>query len=81
LREWIRVLKIGGKLVIYCPDEQKYRAHCTKTGQGYNYNHMHETFSLKMVKDIIIQIGNCKIIHEGENIGDYCWEIVAEKAR
>jgi predicted SAM-dependent methyltransferase len=81
LREWIRVLKIGGKLVIYCPDEQKYRAHCTKTGQGYNYNHIHETFSLKMVKDIIIQIGNCKIIHEGENIGDYCWEIVAERAR
>jgi len=81
LREWIRVLKIGGKLIIYCPDEQRYRAHCAKSGQGYNYNHFHENFSLKMVKDILIQIGSCKVIHEGDNIGDYCWEIVAEKTR
>jgi predicted SAM-dependent methyltransferase len=81
LREWIRVLKISGKLIIYCPDEQKYRAYCANKDLAYNHHHIHETFSLKIVKDIIVKIGTCKIIHEGDNIGDYCWEIVAEKTR
>jgi len=81
LREWIRVLKIGGKLIIYCPDEQRYRTHCAKSGQDYNFNHFHDTFSLAMVKAIIVNIGNCKVIHERDNIGDYCWEIVAEKMK
>lgn len=26
--EWLRVLKVGGRLVIYCPDEQIYAEHC-----------------------------------------------------
>jgi len=44
LREWLRVLKPGGHLVILCPDEQRYRRHCETTGHPYNNHHIHGDF-------------------------------------
>jgi SAM-dependent methyltransferase len=58
LREWTRVLKPGGKLIIYCPDEQLYRAYCLKKGQSYNYHHVHADFSLAKVKEIVSRLGS-----------------------
>lgn len=79
LKEWLRVLKKGGKLIIFCPDEQKYREHCRNTGQIYNENHKLENFGLNYVKEILEKLENIKIIHETSLINIYSFEIVIQK--
>jgi len=79
LQEWMRVLKPGGHLIIFCPDEQIYRAHCQRAGQMYNENHKHADFSLQMVKGILQGIGSVKFVHENPLVEVYSWELVAQK--
>ena len=79
LREWLRVLKPGGNLIIFCPDEQIYRAHCQRTGQMYNENHKHADFSLQKIKSTLQKIGGVNFIHENPLVDIYSWELVAQK--
>jgi predicted SAM-dependent methyltransferase len=79
LREWIRVIKPGGKLIIYCPDEQIYREHCRITNQTYNTFHKHDDFSLKKVSCILGEIGKTKTIYENAHTDIYSWDLVVEK--
>ena len=79
LREWMRVLKPSGRLVLFCPDEQRFRAHCARTGQPYNTHHIHAHFSLDYVKDLIRSIGNCRVILENPDVDIYSWDLVVEK--
>lgn len=78
LREWIRVLRSGGSLVLLLPDERKYKAHCEKTGQTYNILHKHENFGVQYVSDCIIQVG-ARIIHVFDDLDEYNFAIVARK--
>lgn len=80
LKEWLRVLKTGGNLIIFCPDEEIYRKHCKKTGQYYNTNHKHADFSLKKIKKILASLDQKKIIHEAPLIDQYSWELVLQKS-
>jgi SAM-dependent methyltransferase len=57
LREWLRVLRVGGNLVLFLPDEQTYRAHCARTGQPYNLAHVHADFGLAFVREKLARIG------------------------
>ena len=78
--EWLRVLKPGGRLIIFCPDEQVYRKHCAATGQPYNEHHVHADFSLAFVKRELAATGiPHTILHENPLIDVYSWEIVVEK--
>lgn len=79
LSEWLRVLKPGGLLIIFCPDEQIYRRHCQKTGQYYNQQHKHADFSLEKVKGILRKMGQSQIIHENPLVDKYSWELVIKK--
>jgi len=83
LREWLRVIKVGGVLVLYGPDEQAYRAHCKKTGQDYNPSHKIDNFGLKYLKSVFEQNfqGTYSIVHEIELIDDYCFDLVVRKLK
>jgi SAM-dependent methyltransferase len=79
LREWLRVLKVGGNLVIYCPDEQVYRKHCDTTGQCHNPHHKLEQFSLQYVEEILGHLFCTETVHRCPLIDVYSWELVAKK--
>ena len=79
LKEWLRVLKPKGFLIIFCPDEQIYRQHCAATGQYYNQCHKHADFSLQKVKTILGKLGQTNIIHEIPLIDKYSWDLVIQK--
>jgi SAM-dependent methyltransferase len=79
LREWLRVLRPGGRLIIFCPDEQVYRRHCAQTGQTYNTHHVHADFSLDKVKGYLERIGGTRLIYENSLVDVYSWDLVCEK--
>ena len=80
LTEWMRVLRPGGRLVIFCPDEPVYRRHCATTGQPYNTHHVHADFSLAYVKRALARAAlPHRVLHECPLIDIYSWEIVVEK--
>lgn len=79
LKEWLRVLKPGGKLIIFCPDEQIFRKHCADSGQPYNTNHKHGHFSLRFVKSLLAELGQCDIILESFPEDIYSFDLVVRK--
>jgi predicted SAM-dependent methyltransferase len=79
LCEWLRVIKPGGKLILYCPDEQRFREHCEKTGQPYNLHHRIKNFSFAYVKELLERLGENDFVHENPHVDDYSWELVLIK--
>ncbi|HEV2692370.1 MAG TPA: methyltransferase domain-containing protein [Verrucomicrobiae bacterium] len=79
LREWSRVLRPGGKLVLLQPDQQRYLAYCKKTGQGVNTHHSIDRFSLSYVRDVAGKIGGLHYLAGDENIDEYSFFAVFEK--
>jgi ADP-heptose:LPS heptosyltransferase/GT2 family glycosyltransferase/predicted SAM-dependent methyltransferase len=80
LREWIRVLEVGGYLVLFGPDEQIFREYCRRTGHEYNPSHKISDFSLAYVKKILLdKFPNMEIVHENPLVDEYSFELVARK--
>ena len=79
--EWLRVLKVGGRLVLYLPDEQIYRVHCKATGQSYNASHSVPEFSLSWLKNnVLATIPGIEIVHSNPKVETYSFEVVIRKA-
>jgi len=79
LKEWLRVLKPQGRLVIFCPDEQRYRRYCREHGETQNTHHQHEDFSLEFVLNILRTLGQDRVLHSDPTVHHYSWELVVEK--
>ena len=80
LREWLRVLRPGGRLILFCPDERVYRRHCAATGQPYNDHHVHADFSLAFVQLELLRLElPHRVLHERSLVDVYSWELVVEK--
>lgn len=81
LSEWIRVVKPGGLLVLYLPDEKAYRRYCAKHGKPPNPYHIHEDFSISYIKRILKDRDDVEIIHEKSPSGIYSFELVLKKCK
>lgn len=57
LKEWIRVIKPGGMLILVLPNEMRYRAHCQKFNEGRNMHHTIEEMSVDYMLPIIKELG------------------------
>jgi SAM-dependent methyltransferase len=63
LREWLRVLRPGGNLVMFLPDQAAYVAHCKVDGSIPNAAHKLDWFSLNWVKECLSGF-NGNVIYE-----------------
>lgn len=85
LREWMRVIKDGGHLVLLLPDQAAYVAHCERNNSIPNAAHIHAHFSLAYVKECLRKIGikDEQIVMENwpTHEGSYSFELVVRADR
>lgn len=85
LREWWRVIKPSGHLILLLPDEKRYRECCLKAGSGRNSNHKDPEFGLRKCLELVIELPGVMIIKKQELFTlpdremDYNFLIVARK--
>jgi len=83
LREWLRVIKPGGYLVLFLPDQKTYMECCREAGQTPNPAHKHEDFGLAYVKAILAEadMPRTGIVHELWPVPGnlYSFDLVARK--
>ncbi|MEN6622572.1 MAG: methyltransferase domain-containing protein [Smithella sp.] len=63
LIEFIRILKSSGNLILVFPDQAVYAAHCIKTGQPLNPQHVHANMGLKLMTDYLKEIESIRAEH------------------
>ena len=81
INEWRRVLVPGGALVLNSVDQEKFLAHCARTGQGINENHKEATFSHALfTKYVVPRTGKWQVIFELPFVEPYSWYLVLRKA-
>ena len=74
LDEWCRVLKIGGVLLLYLPDEQRYRKIVGESGGYINTHHVYEHMSLHFMEELLAKyFPNLEIIHTYEETEGSMW--------
>ena len=79
MKEWSRVLKEGGRLILLQPDQQRYVAYCQKTGHPQNPHHSIDDFSLKYLIDVAKQMGNLEVLASADEIDEYSFFVVFTK--
>lgn len=82
INEWFRVLKDNGYLIIYCPVQLVFARHCINTGQPINLDHKIEHFSLRYLKNILL---NCsykyEVIYEISLINNYSFLLILRRIK
>jgi SAM-dependent methyltransferase len=60
LREFIRILKPGGNLILVFPDQSKYERHCRRTGQPLNMCHVHADMGLTFMHQRLNELADIR---------------------
>jgi SAM-dependent methyltransferase len=81
LDEWLRVIRPGGLLVLFLPDEQTYRNICRRDGKLPNVHHVHAHFGPDYMKELLGRRNDVSIRELRFPIGEYSFELVVEKTR
>jgi hypothetical protein len=81
LKDWVTIIKpLGGKLLLLAPDQQRFLAHCARTGQPVNDAHKEADFSLgtfkKKVLPFIASRYELRTLAEFDDLTEYSWGIV-----
>jgi SAM-dependent methyltransferase len=78
LKEWRRVIKPNGLLILYLPNEKRYRA--IERPELYNKNHKCLEMSLEYMRPVLTKCG-FNIVFERDETGpkEYGFLIIAEK--
>jgi predicted SAM-dependent methyltransferase len=84
VREFLRVIRPGGRVVLYQPDQQKFEEHCRKTGQPLNDAHKEKDYSLRTFLDnVFVPLQHeglgIRALHWKEQVDWYSFEVVIEK--
>ena len=79
LAEWIRVLKRGGRLVLFLPDQRTYDRYCYANNQEPNHAHVFCDFGLEFIKARLPS--GVKVVHELFPVpgNPYSFDLVIEK--
>lgn len=56
LKDFIRITKSGGNIILVFPDQQVYEKHCKETGQLLNVNHVHKNMGLEYMKTCLTKV-------------------------
>jgi predicted SAM-dependent methyltransferase len=77
LIEWCRVIKPGGYLVLFLPDEKTYR---NLVGEG-NKAHKHDDFGLDYLLKCMAKLPEMKVVHSMFPVSNnkYSFDLVARK--
>jgi len=83
LSEWFRVIKFGGLLVLYLPNQEKYVKYCEEHNQRPNPNHKVKNFDLNFFKGLLEKVNNLdfEVIYENPICDEYSFEIVVKKGK
>lgn len=82
LNEWARVLKCGGKIILYLPDQKKYLNFCDENNMPSNPYHKSEDYSLDwFILNVLNEISNLKIVSCNPEVEDYSFEVILEKIK
>ena len=81
LKEWTRVIKIKGYLILYLPNEQKYREYCNRQNAERNVNHKDINFDIFKLRLITNTMPNLKEIYSIEHHESYSFFTVYRKMK
>jgi predicted SAM-dependent methyltransferase len=79
VKEWLRVLKPGGLLVMSLPDEPAVKAYCLAVGGQENGAHQNHDLTLDwFIQNIVPHVGPVTVVHTKTGV-TYNFEIVLRK--
>lgn len=91
LMHWASRVKVGGRIILYAPDQQVFLQHCNNTGQPLNEAHKEADYSYcNFVTRVLLPVNLWMrprlglILHRDygcEQVDTYSWEIVLRKIR
>lgn len=77
LKEWTRVLKKEGLLILYLPNEIRYREECKKKGERSNEHHQILDMSSEYIIKILKELNKTEIVYNIEH--GYSFLIIARR--